>query len=149
MKILSFIFIVILANGNRLPINEKNRTMVYQDETFTTTYDVPARFIGRYDGEKTGFLVLNTNGTGEYKYDIFGYAPASCKRKTIYFEWGFILDDNGNISKNQREYGFSYPFLMKSTGETSFQGCRSEVMLDYILVKDDGLHVSSSDDWRK
>ena len=149
MKILSLFFILTVVNSNLPSTFEGSREMVYQGDTYTTTYEVPAKFIGRYDGDKTGFLVLSDDVTGEYKYDIFGYAPASCERNTITFEWGFVLDDNENITKNQRDYGYSYPILMKSTGNTSFQGCRAQVMLDYILVKADGLHVSSSDDWHK
>lgn len=123
--------------------------IVYQGDKYKTTFDVPYKFIGTYKGEKSGYVTFSADGTGEYKYDIFGYAPASCERKTITFEWGFLLDDNGQITKNSRQYGSSYPLLLKSTGSTSFQGCRNLVMLDYILEKEDGLHISSSDDWRK
>lgn len=146
MKIASLLFLLpILLIGT----TNKNRVISYQGDSYNTTFDVPARFIGRYSGAKTGYLLLNSDGTGEYKYDIFGYAPPSCKKQTIPIEWGFILNEEGEPSRKKREYGYSYSVLFRSTGQTSFQGCRSEVMLDYILEKPDGIHVSSSDDWRK
>ena len=143
--VISSIFISQLTTG----LNEKERTIVYGETEYKTTYDVPAEFIGTYEGRKTGFLKLNADGTGEYKYDIFGYAPASCERKPIEFIWGFILDKDGNMSKNERDYGFSYPILLQSTGVNSFQGCRTEVLKEFILNRGNTLHVSSSDDWQK
>ena len=129
--------------------NENRRTVEYQGDLYATTFDVPAKFVGKYSGDKTGYLTLNADGTGMYQYDVFGYAPPSCVRQAIKMEWGFILDKEGNIVKNKRQYGYSYPMLLKSKGTTWFQGCRNEVMMDYILEKEDGLHVSSSDDWFK
>lgn len=128
---------------------EKDRIIVYYETEILTTYDVPEEFIGIYDGRKSGYLKLNPDGTGEYKYDIFGMAPASCERKPIEFKWGFILNKEGEITKNKRDYGFSYPILLESTGSNSFQGCRKPVMKDFILQKGETLHVSSSDDWEK
>lgn len=145
MKLTVFFLLLTLFSTD----DAKVRTILYQGDRYDTTFDVPGKFIGTYSGEKTGYVTFNADGTGEYKYDIFGYAPATCERKTISFEWGFILDEKGQITKNTRGYGTSYPLLLKSTSSTSFQGCRAEVMLDYILEKEDGLHVSSSDDWRK
>ena len=129
--------------------DEKDRVIIYGEIEYKTTFAVPAEFIGIYEGRKTGFLKLNADGTGEYKYDIFGFAPASCERKPITFIWGFILDKDGNITKNKRDYGLSYPILLQSTSSNSFQGCRTEVMKDFILLKGKTLHVSSSDDWHK
>lgn len=128
---------------------EKDRIIVYYDTEFKTTYEVPEMFYGVYEGRKAGYLKLNPDGTGEYKYDIFGLAPASCERKPIQFNWGFILDEQGKLVKNKRDYGFSYPVLFESTGSNSFQGCRKVVLKDFILQRGDILHVSSSDDWQK
>ena len=127
----------------------KQRTMEYQGDFYTTTFDVPAKFIGTYTGDKTGFMTLNPDGTGTYEYDVFGYAPPSCNRQAIKMEWGFVLAENGEMARNKRDYGYSYPMLLKSKSTTWFQGCRNEVMMDYIMEKKDGLHVSSSDDWMK
>ncbi len=135
--------------GINSSVSDKDRAITYNGTDYQTTYAAPAEFIGVYDGRKTGFLKLNADGTGEYKYDIFGYAPANCERKPIAFIWGFLLDNDGEISKNERDYGFSYPILLQSTGANSFQGCRTAVLRDYILIKGETLHVSSSDDWRK
>lgn len=129
--------------------NSTERIINYDGREVKTTYEVEASFIGTYEGRKAGFLKLNADGTGEYKYDIFGFAPASCERKPISFLWGFILDKDGKVIKNERDYGFSYPILFQSTGSNSFQGCRTEVLKDYILIKGKTLHVSSSDDWEK
>ena len=131
------------ANG------EKERIITYKETKYHTTFAVPEEFIGTYEGRKAGFLKLNVDGTGEYKYDIFGYAPTSCERKPITFIWGFILDKDGNLAKNERDYGFSYPILLQSTGSNSFQGCRTEVLKEFILNRGKTLHVSSSDDWQK
>jgi len=135
--------------GLLTPIGEKDRIISYNDTDYQTTYAVQEEFIGTYKGRKVGYLKLNTDGTGEYKYDIFGYAPASCERKPISFIWGFILDNEGRLSKNIRDYGFSYPILLQSTGDNSFQGCRTKVLKEFILIKGKTLHVSSSDDWQK
>ena len=128
---------------------DKNRLIIYKGTEINTTFDVPSEFIGLYDGRKAGYLKLNPDGTGEYKYDIFGMAPPSCERKAILLNWGFILDEKGKIIKNKRDYGYSYPILLESTGTTSFQGCRTPVMKDFILKRGDSFHVSSSDDWQK
>ena len=148
MKLLFYILVwgpFLFLAGN----SEKERIILYQDIEYHTTYDVPAAFIGIYKGQKTGYLKLNADGTGEYKYDIFGYAPPSCDRKSIPFIWGFILDKDGALTKKKRDYGFSYPILLKSTGTNSFQGCRTQVLKEFILDKGKTLHVSSSDDWKK
>ena len=129
--------------------NDNERVIIYGGQEFKTTIDVEAIFLGTYEGRKAGFLKLNADGTGEYKYDIFGFAPASCERKPITFIWGFILDKDEKITRNKRDYGYSYPILLQSTGSNSFQGCRSEVLKDYILIKGKTMHVSSSDDWEK
>lgn len=130
-------------------ISDKERIIHYGDSVYHTTYAVPTEFIGVYKGGKTGFLKLNGDGTGEYKYDIYGYAPASCERKPIAFIWGFILDKGGKLTRIERDYGYSYPILLKSTGVNSFQGCRTEVLKEFILNRGNTLHVSSSDDWQK
>lgn len=130
--------------------NDKVRIIKYEGQDINTTYDVASKFIGEYKGRKTGYLLINEDGTGLYKYDMFGFAPASCKNQPIQIEWGFMIDKNGEILKFNREYGFSYPVLLQSVGETSFKGCRDEVLLDFILeYKDGSLGVSSSDDWKK
>ena len=65
-------------------------------------------------------------------------------------EWGFLVDEKDSLVAFDREYGKSYPLLMKSVSETQFQGCRKEVMLDFVMVYENGkLGVSSSDDWEK
>lgn len=131
-------------------MNDKTRIIEYNGKKVTTTYDVSEKFIGEYAGRKTGYLLLNADGTGIYKYDVFGFAPSTCVKGDIEIEWGFLIEENGEIVSFDREYGKSYPILMKSTGETSFQGCRTPVMLDFIMEYKNGqLGVSSSDDWIK
>lgn len=127
----------------------KERIMVYNGEEYKTTIEVENRFLGTYKGRKTGYLQLNEDGTGTYKYDIFGPAPSTCKREPITFKWGFLLDESGKIVKRKRNYGYSYPVILESTSEASFQGCHTPVMMDYILDRGGTLHVSSSDDWKK
>lgn len=148
MKLI-FFTVLIYYLGLLSPGGDKDRAITYKDNEYQTTYAVPEEFIGLYEGRKTGFLKLNADGTGEYKYDIFGYAPASCERKPIAFIWGFILDKDGSLARNERDYGYSYPILLQSTGVNSFQGCRTEVLKEFILNRGNTLHVSSSDDWQK
>ena len=132
------------------PVNDKVRYFTYEGQEIKTTFQVSGSFVGEYKGRKTGFLILNEDGTGSYKYDVFGFAPASCKNQPIQIEWGFLLNKEDEIVKFDREYGYSYPILLKSTGETSFKGCREEVLLDFVLeYKDGSLGISSSDDWKK
>ena len=76
--------------------------------------------------------------------------PENRKKAPISMDYGFLVDDNNKVIRLKREYGFSYPVLFRSTGSTSFQGCRTPVMLDFLLVYEDGsITVSSSDDWLK
>jgi hypothetical protein len=125
------------------------REIEYNGKTYPTIYGVE-KFNGKYAGDKAGFLELRPDGTGTYVYDIFGIAPADCIKGPISFEYGFLVDENNSPIKLERDYGWSYPVLFKVTGETAFQGCRTKVMLDFILEKKDGsLHVSSSDNWVK
>jgi len=132
------------------PSGEKERIITYEGQEVNTTYDVTSSFFGTYQGNKSGYLMLNEDGTGLYKYDIFGFAPKGCKNEPIQLEWGFLLSKEGDIVKFDREYGYSYPILLNSTGETSFQGCREAVLLDFLLeYKDGSLGVSSSDNWKK
>lgn len=131
-------------------VNEKIRTINYNGQAVKTTYGIPMEFYGTYAGAKKGYLELKADGTGTYNYDVFGFAPSECEKGAIQIEWGFLLDDNNGIVSFQREYGLSYPILMKSTSSASFQGCRKEVMLDFIMkYKDGSLGISSSDDWVK
>ena len=128
----------------------KTRTIDYNGKAVNTTYDVPLYFYGVYEGHKEGFLKLNEDGTGIYRYDVFGFALGSCKDGEIRMEWGFLVDENDSLVAFDREYGKSYPLLMKSVSDTQFQGCRKEVMLDFVMVYENGkLGVSSSDDWEK
>lgn len=130
-------------------VSQEIREMEYDGKTYPTTFNVE-RFNGLYSGTKKGYLELRPDGTGTYVYDIFGVAPADCPRGPIELEYGFLVDEKNQPIKLERNYGFSYPLLLKSTGETSFQGCRTVVMLDFILEKQDSkLHVSSSDNWTK
>ena len=71
--------------------NEKIRSITYEGQQVKTTFGVPSAFIGEYKGRKSGYLVLNEDGSGVYRYDIFGFAPASCKNEPIAIEWGFIV----------------------------------------------------------
>lgn len=126
------------------------RTIEYNGSEVKTTYTADTKFYGEYKGRKGGFLQLNEDGSGTYKYDVFGFAPASCKKQPIDIEWGFLVDENNEIVSFKREYGISYPILLKSVSETKFQGCQKEVMLDFIMEYKSGqLGVSSSDDWTK
>ena len=150
MSLVAILFTLLLPlQESLMQRGEKDRIIIYQDTEILTTYDVPAEFYGLYSGRKSGYLKLNADGTGEYKYDIFGFAPPTCERKTIELKWGFILDKEGKITRNKRDYGFSYPILLESTGSNSFQGCRTPVMKDFILRRGETLHISSSDDWQK
>lgn len=129
--------------------NEKVRNIEYEGKEYLTTFEVPERFLGKYSGNGEGYLLLEADGTGTYHYDIF-FAPPECKKEPIRIEWGFLLDENNSIVFFNRKYGKSYPILLKSLGETSFQGCRQQVMLDFLLDYEEGsLMVSSSDDWVK
>ncbi len=135
---------------HQLPeIKDKERTIIYSNTEYTTTYGVDKIFMGVYSGRKSGFLKLNEDGTGEYKYDVFGFAPTDCKRSPIKFIWGFVVGEDHLPIKNKRHYGSSYKILLQSTGSNSFQGCRTVVLKDFILDRGNSLHVSSSDDWKK
>lgn len=121
-----------------------------QDQDVRVTNQVPEKFLGKYKGTKEGYLILNEDGSGEYLYDIRGMSPEGCQSGPIQMEWGFLVDENQEIVRFRRDYGYSYPVLYISKGEIGFQGCRKSYMIDYILERKNGiLTVSSSDDWVK
>jgi hypothetical protein len=129
---------------------EATRIFNINNEEVSVTFDVDDMFYGLYQGDKSGYLLLKRDGTGEYKYDIFGVATSECNEGIIQFEWGFPLDKNNDKVKFKKLYGYSYPVIFKCSGDVCFQGCSKVYLLDFILDKGDGkLHVSSSDDWKK
>ena len=128
-----------------------NRMKIFdlKGQRVKVTHHVEARFYGRYEGEKEGYLLLNRDGTGEYLYDI-QIPSKDCGTGVIKIEWGFLLDEQDQVVRFERDYGFSYPVILKCTGLVCFQGCRVNYIVDYILDKNQGrLEVSSSDDWEK
>ena len=138
----SYLLILFLSGSN-----EKTRQLEYNGSKVMTTYNIDTKFIGKYVGSKKGFLLLNSDGTGVYQYDYPGLSP-DCPGKEITFNWGFIIDNNHEIVKFERPYGFSYPIIYNCTGENAFQGCTKRSMIDYVLEYDDGtITISSSDDW--
>ena len=146
MKIISILLLI--CNIIFIP-GEKIRELEHNGTQVLTTYSISSKFIGEYSGSKGGFLQLDENGNGVYRYDYPGLSP-ECQSETIEFKWGFILDETGDVLKLKRSYGFSYPILYRCSGQNAFQGCTKRSMLDFILVYNDGtLTVSSSDDWIK
>jgi len=131
------------------PTLESMRQLEYNGTKINTTFEVDQKFYGKYQGNKSGYLQLNKNGTGIYKYDYAGLSK-SCKGELIEFNWGFVLNENNEIIRAKRPYGFSYPVIYNCSGENSFKNCSERIMVDYILVYEDGtITISSSDDWKK
>ena len=123
---------------------------MHHEKEVKTTYQVDEKFYGVYTGRKNGHLKLNSDGTGAYLYDYQAFLPENCEKGEIPFDWGFILDEKGEIVKFERSYGYSYPIIYSCTGLNSFQGCTQTSLIDYLLVYKDGtITVSSSDDWHK
>lgn len=132
-----------------VPKFEKIRVLEYNGSRVQTTFNIDTRFLGRYAGSKEGYVLLNVDGSGVYKYDYEGLSP-DCEGEEIEFNWGFILDDNYEIVRFQRDYGYSYPIIYNCSGPNAFQGCTKRAMIDYLLEYSDGtITVSSSDDWTK
>lgn len=142
---------ITLILGLMAASSSKDRVMIFENQEVKTTFNVDKKFLGKYAGSKGGYLQLNEEGTGEYLYDYFGYAKEDCKKGSIRIEWGFIYDHKGEILYFDREYGLSYPVIFKAMGNTSFQGCTKNMIVDYLLVydKDGKISVSSSSDWEK
>lgn len=129
--------------------NTKNRRLEYNGSTVMTTFEIDNKFYGKYMGRKSGFLQLNRDGNGIYRYDYPEMSPA-CYGENIEFIWGFIVDENGETVRFKRSYGYSYPIVYNCSGENAFQGCSKRAMVDYVLEYDDGtITISSSDDWEK
>lgn len=136
--------------GDSLQQNMGKRYLNHNGSEVKTTFKVDDKFIGRYSGKKTGFLLLNADGTGVYKYDVYGFSKGDCKGGEVHFIWGFILDEKSEIVRFDRSYGYSYPIVYVSSGEAGFQDCTKKSLVDYLLVRRDGsIAVSSSDDWIK
>jgi len=133
-----------------LQIQSNNvRQLEYNGTTVNTTFEIDDIFYGKYQGNRKGYLQLNRDGSGVYKYDYVGLSKG-CPGELIEFNWGFALDENSEIIKAKRPYGYSYPIIYNCSGDNAFRNCTERVMVDYILVYDDGtITVSSSDDWKK
>ena len=146
MKILSSL---ILLTCLQIIPSESTRLLEYNGSMVKTTFTIDKKFLGRYNGNKNGFLQLNDDGSGIYQYD-YPKLSSDCSGEDITFRWGFIVDENGEVLKFERSYGFSYPIIYNCSGENAFQGCTTRFMVDYILAYDDGtITISSSDDWEK
>ena len=146
MKILSTL---ILLTCLQIIPSESTRLLEFNGSMVKTTFTIDKKFLGRYNGSKNGFLQLNDDGSGIYQYD-YPKLSSDCPGEDITFRWGFIVDENGEVLKFERSYGFSYPIIYNCSGENAFQGCTTRFMVDYILAYDDGtITISSSDDWEK
>ena len=146
MKVLILIFILFQFFSES---NEKNRQLEHNGSIVMTTFEIDGKFLGKYKGSKLGFLQLDNDGNGVYRYDYSGLSP-DCPGEQIEFKWGFLLDESGDVVKLERSYGYSYPIIYNCSGENAFQGCTKRTMVDFILVYDDGtITISSSDDWVK
>ncbi|MGF1637964.1 MAG: hypothetical protein ACFCUU_12885 [Cyclobacteriaceae bacterium] len=144
----SLILLFFIMSGTNNP--DKTRFLEYENSQVLTTYQAPDIFYGTYKGARQGFLTLNADGTGIYKYDYPVPGPDGCLEEEIAFIWGFIVDDAGKLVKFEREYGLSYPVIFSAEGNRGFQGCTKKAIIDYIQHRKDGsMHVSSSDDWKK
>lgn len=119
-------------------------------QEIVVTHHVDSIFIGRYSGSKSGYLFLNIDGTGIYQHDESGIMKKNCPSGAIDFEWGFLLNDEGELVSFERPYGLSYPVIYVVTGNKQFQGCSKSYLVDYIMVKKNGvIAISSSSDWVK
>lgn len=146
--LLGFILLVKTASSDFQ--NDKIREIQYGGKKVLTTYGVPTKFVGKYTGRKGGYLELKADGTGSYKYDYNAFPLKGCKDGPIALEWGFMIDEKQEIISYKREYGTSYPVLLKSISNPSFKGCREEILVDFIMeFKNGELQISSSDDWAK
>ncbi len=146
MKLLFVLSILLLM---AFQPSERERKLEFEGSMVSTTYAVDHKFYGKYQGSKQGYLLLNTDGTGVYNYDYKGLSK-QCNSELIELKWGFLLDENKEIVRFDRPYGFSYPVIYNCSGENAFQGCTKRAMIDYILVYKNGtITVSSSDDWKK
>jgi len=136
-------------SGNSLS-EAQIRYLNYEGAKVKTTYAVPEKFLGKYSGRRSGYLILNSDGTGTYHHDYIGFRKNGCNNGKIEIQWGFIVDEKNKIVHFERPYGQSYPVLYFSTGEGGFQDCTKTSFVDYILEYQDGtITVSSSDDWVK
>ena len=148
MAIKTFVFFLSLLSFINGSV-EKTRQLDHNGSKVKTTFAIDEKFIGRYEGSKSGFLELDENGNGVYRYDYSGLG-VECPGQEITFKWGFILDDSNEVVRLERSYGYSYPIIYNCSGENAFQGCTKRSMVDFILVYEDGtITVSSSDDWVK
>lgn len=146
MKTLTFLLLIFLQNSE---ISTNSRHLEHNGSKVLTTFEIDKKFIGVYKGNKQGYLHLKEDGSGIYLYDYAGLSQ-NCPGEQITFNWGFILDDAGQVVKLDKPYGYSYPIIYNCSGENAFQGCTKRTMVDFILVYDDGtITVSSSDNWVK
>jgi hypothetical protein len=126
------------------------RYLEYEGVKVKTTFRIDQKFIGKYSGKKTGYLILNEDGSGIYSHDYHGFRKNDCHDGEIEMQWGFLIDENGEVVRFERPYGYSYPVIYYSTGEGGFQDCTKSALVDYILEYEDGtITISSSDDWVK
>ena len=146
MDILVFIICFFFTDSGA---DEKVRKLEYNGVMVETTYKIENKFFGKYQGSKSGFLILDDDGTGIYRYDYSGLSQ-DCPGEQIELKWGFVLQESGEVLRLKKPYGYSYPIIYNCSGENAFQGCTRRAMVDFILLYDDGtITISSSDDWVK
>ena len=155
MKPVKWSWIMLLGSSiallaTTLPQNHNEKYFEISGKQVKVTHEANNIFYGRYQGNKTGYLLLNPDGTGEYRYDIHVGSLGDCEEGIIQLEWGLILDEKNEVVHFKRDYGYSYPIIYHASGPRTFQGCQKDFLVDYILDKNNGkLIVSSSDDWEK
>ena len=124
-----------------------DKAFVFDGKRIKVNHEIGKKFVGKYQGKTGGYLILNEDGTGTYKYD---YSFGTCSNSPIPISWGLIKADNGSPVSFSRKYGKSYPIFFQSQDGKRFRGCQEEVLEDYLLVyKDGSIEVSTSDDWKK
>ncbi|HBH22150.1 MAG TPA: hypothetical protein DDY13_01880 [Cytophagales bacterium] len=145
--IVSLLLLAFVSSFQINSVNQGHRILVHEESEVNTTFHVQPKFYGKYSGRKEGFLLLNEDGSGIYKYD-YSFKNQGCDVQEIRIKWGFIVDESGKTVRFERPYGYSYPIIYESTTEDGFKGCTRGSLVDYLLVYKSGkITVSSSDDW--
>ena len=143
------IFTAICSLFFTIQANDGVRQLDFNGKQVKTTFQIDEMFYGKYAGSKKGFLLLSPDGSGIYNYDYSGLSK-NCSSEQIEINWGFLVDEYGEVVRFERPYGFSYPIIYNCSGDNAFQGCTKRTMVDYVLVYKDGtITISSSDDWEK
>jgi hypothetical protein len=107
--------------------------------------------IGSYGTDKAtdGYLVLNENGKGTYRYPSFGFATKNCPVEDIQItSWGIRCTRNGKIEPNKYNDSEYYSVVLVTNGK-KFEACITNAKEVSAFFKNGKIIMGLDTQWGK